>query len=526
MIQNNIVELNLKMFDSHALSDDTHDDTFSNKLIGAIQSKITDYFQLFGAKLNIARVQDIKEIYQQLNIDLKPRNRNLSHDYMRDHITNYTQLNRELKLNNVYTPYTSSEKQGVEIRMVHDTDPDARGNAAFWQLSVIANRQMYRQTNTTGETTLSMYVTVPLIIDQNILTTVWEAQIVVPENMLIDSNHYITDEQANHLTIHTQLVLEAGMHGIINIVSSPSADPQKVIACYQKFISIPDQQQYISHTLANLSAQKIKALYMHGKQQYVDAAENYCRTNALRAIMAAVPANYSIVTLDGQQQNTLQSLLAASVNASVVKQQLHQINGRLATSEDVLSFIRKEKKQLPLTKARYLLNNSQEFISPFDATDRDMQAQSSKLLAPISDDTDNFHQSLLLPANHRQYTSPFVSMTSQVLVIDNKIIASLWGCITDNQYSWLAPFLINVEIEHRETKDIIHPFVLAQPELSLCQTKAHQSAKSQQSLQVVRYHLKKLFASLNYTQQQRQQQQIKPIVIRRKSYRQKLSEFF
>lgn len=522
---NSILKFKHEMFHSDVNNQYFSDDWFSTKVVTAITDQLNEICKQHHLQLIISDAEHIKDIYRALNQELKPRIKKLATEKrgINDRITNYTSLQKDIKLNNVYTPYNGKERDSTAIEMA---DPETQ---RF--ITVIANRTLWRERNYTGDqpgdhfsnTTLSMYVTAPLTDGRNLLTTVWEVQIATDSDLItVDNTHYITDEQSKSLRATAQLASYAGLHGIVNVLSGPNTDPQDIITYYRHFAQISQNTSYISADLISLPLTKIRQLHNHSIDQYTDFMQQFCKSATLRPILTGADTAYDIITLDGRQQAKLQQLLASVINASLIKKQLKKIHGQLATSEDVLSFIRKEEQPVPLTKARYLLNSSRREFTPFDAIDQDEQTQANKLLAPIIDnnDIDNFHQSLLLPANHRQYTSPFVSVDSQILLAGNKLITSLWGCITDDQYSWLAPFLIYVEVEHRETKDIIRPFTIKQPELSMYQTKKRQSTTSQQSLQMIRYHLNSLLKSLD------DQTQVKPIIVRRKSYYHKLGEFF
>lgn len=495
----------------------------SNQLIFAIQQKLN---QLSNRPLHVVAINELRRIYEANGNSLKPKSATLARQPDADRLTNYLYATRELKLDNVYTPYDRKETNSVIIYSdeyaVSDFSDLISNKAEFYKMSVIMSRQMYCQYSDSGNIkSLSTYVSVPLIdyAQQLVFSTVWELVITIPENCAEEftQTHELTGKQAEGVTLDITLNQDAGASGIVNLLTIPNISSEQIIQQWRQLQQGATHPKYLNQELTDLPQQKLKKLADGINDQYRQICNQLCDVSLLQTQFSTSNQLYHIKTLTGLEQDDLQKVLIALIDSQLIKRTLAKVHGRVATSQDILAALTSQQTAASLVTARKLLTASRSVVTPFRDDDVIDQSLRDKLFNPIADELDVFHQSQLLPANHRQYLSPFASVGSQILVTDKQIVAAIWFCVTDDQCSWIAPLELMVTIDRHRAATIVTPSVMPDTKPSVYLTA--EKSTTLKVRQAVRYELANTLIPMLETQ-------AKQITVRRQSYRDRLSQYF
>lgn len=495
----------------------------SEQVIFTIQRKLN---QLSNRPLHVVAINELRRIYEANGDSLKPRNATLARQPDADRLTNYLHVTRELKLDNVYTPYDRKETKSVIIYSdeyaVSDFSDLISNKAEFYEMSVIMSRQMYCQYSDSGNVkSLSTYVSVPLIdyTQQLVFSTVWELVIAIPEAYAEEftQKQTLTDEQAKGVTLDITLNRDAGAGSIVNLLTIPNISSQQIIQQWKQLQQGASHPKYLTQELTDLPQQKLKKLADVINDQYRQICNQLCDISLLQTQFSTSNQMYHIKTLTGLEQDDLQKVLIALLDSQLIKRTLAKIHGRVATSQDMLTALTSQQAAASLVTARKLLTASRHVVTPFRDDDVIDQSLRDKLFKPIADELDVFHQSQLLPANHRQYLSQFASTGSQILTADKQIVAAIWFCITDDQCSWIAPLELMVTIDQHRASTIVTPSVMPDTKPSVYLTA--EKSTTLKVRQAVRYELTNTLIPML-------ENQAKQITVRRQSYRDRLNQYF
>lgn len=495
----------------------------SEKVITAIQRKLN---QLSNQPLHIVAINELRRIYEANGNSLKPKSATLARQTDIDKLTNYLHATRELKLDNVYTPYDRKETNSVIIysneSAVSDFSKLISNKAKFYEMSVIMSRQMYCQYSDSGNIkSISTYVSVPLIdyAQQSVFSTVWELVITIPEAYAEEftQKQTLTDEQAKGVTLDITLNQDAGASGIVNLLTIPNLSSEQIINQWRQLQQGASHPKYLTQELTDLPQQKLKKLADAINDQYRQICNQLCDISLLQTQFSASNQLYHIRTLTGLEQDEIQKVLIALIDSQLIKRTLTKVHGRVATSQDMLTALTSQQTAASLVTARKLLTANRHVVTPFRDDDVIDQSLRDKLFKPIADELDVFHQSQLLPTNHRQYLSPFASVGSQILVADKQIVAAIWFCITDDQCSWIAPLELMVTIDQHQAATIMTPSVMPDTKPSVYLTA--EKSTTLKVRQAVRYELANTLIPMLETQ-------AKQITVRRQSYRDRLNQYF
>lgn len=495
----------------------------SEKLIFAIQQRLT---QLSDRPLHVVAINELRRIYEANGNSLKPRSATMARQPDNDRLTNYLHATRELKLDNVYTPYDRKETKSIIIysneSAVSRFSNLISNKAEFYEMSVIMSRQMYCQYSDSGNIkSLSAYVSVPLIdyAQQLVFSTVWELVITIPEQYAEDftQTHALTGEQAKAVTLDITLDQDAGASGIVNLLTIPDISSQQIIQQWRQLQQGASHPKYLTQELTDLPQQKLKKLADAINDQYRQICNQLCDVSLLQTQFSMSNQLYHIKTLTGLEQDDLQKVLIALLDSQLIKRTLAKVHGRVATSQDILAALTSQQTAASLVTARKLLTTSRRVVTPFRDDDVIDQSLRDKLFKPIADELDVFHQSQLLPTNHRQYLSPFASIGSQILVADKQVVAAIWFCVTDDQCSWIAPLELMVTIDRHQAAMIVTPSVMPETKPSVYLTA--EKSTTLKVRQAVRYELANTLIPML-------ENQAKQITVRRQSYRDRLNQYF
>ena len=495
----------------------------SEQVITAIQRKLN---QLSNRPLHVVAINELRRIYEANGNSLKPKSATLARQPDADRLTNYLHATRELKLDNVYTPYDRKETNSVIIYSdeytVSDFSDLISNKAEFYEMSVIMSRQMYCQYSDSGNVkSISTYTSVPLIdyAQQLVFSTVWELVITIPEACAEEftQKQTLTDEQAKGVTLDITLNQDAGAGGIVNLLMIPNLSSEQIIKQWRQLQQGASHPKYLTQELTDLPQQKLKKLADAINDQYHQICNQLCDISLLQTQFSMSNQLYQIKTLTGLEQDDLQKVLIALLDSQLIKRTLAKVHGQVATSQDMLTALTSQQTAASLVTARKLLTASRHVVTPFRDDDVIDQSLRDKLFKPIADKLDVFHQSQLLPTNHRQYLSPFASIGSQILTTDKQIVAVIWFCVTDDQCSWIAPLELMVTIDQHQAAAIVTPSVMpdAKPSVYLTAEKS----TTLKVRQAVRYELANTLIPML-------ENQAKQITVRRQSYRDRLNQYF
>lgn len=495
----------------------------SYQVIFAIQQRLN---QLSNRPLHVVAINELRRIYEANGSSLKPKSAALARQPDIDKLTNYLHVTRELKLDNVYTPYDRKEAKSVIIYSdeyaVSQFSDLISNKAKFYEMSVIMSRQMYCQYSDSGNIkSLSTYMSVPLIdyAQQLIFSTVWELVIAIPEQYAEEftQKHALTSEQAKGVTLDVALDQDAGAGSIVNLLTIPNLSSEQIIRQWRQLQQGASHPKYLTQELTDLPQQKLKKLADAINDQYRQICNQLCDISLLQTQFSTSNQLYRIRTLTGLEQDELQKVLIALIDSQLIKRTLAKVHGRVATSQDMLTALTSQQAAASLVTARKLLTATRRVVTPFRDDDVIDQSLRDKLFKSIADELDAFHQSQLLPADHRQYLSPFASIGSQILVTDKQITAALWFCITDDQCSWIAPIELMVTIDQHHTSTVVTPSVLPDTKPSVYLTAERSTTLKVH--QAVRYELANTLIPML-------ENQAKQITVRRQSYRDRLNQYF
>lgn len=494
---------------------------FSEQLIFAIQQKLC---QFSNRPLHIIAINELRQIYEATGQSLKPKSAKLARQSDIDNLSNYLHVTRELKLDNVYTPYDRKETESVVIHSNEDSVEQfadvIKNSATFYVMSVIMSRWMYCQYSPSGTIkSLSAYVSVPLTDQQSIFSTVWELVITIPEKYAakFTQTYELTNEQAKDLTLDVNLNQDAGASSIINMMTIPDVSSQQIIQQWRQLQQLASHPTYLTQEMTDLPPQKLAQLADDANAQYHKLCDQLCDISLLQTQLSTSNQMYHVRKLTGIEQDEIQKVLIALIDSQVVKQALAKVNGRVATAQDMLAALSSSQTAASLVTARKLITASRHVVTPFCDDDVLNQSLQNKLLQPIADELDVFHHSKLLPTDHRKYLSQFASMGSQILVTSKQIVAAIWFCITDDQCSWIVPLELMVTIDRHQSSMIVTPSVQpgAKPSVHLTATDSAPISVRQ----AVRYAVaNNLIPMLDNSTKQ--------ITVRRKSYRDRLDQYF
>lgn len=495
---------------------------FSEQLIFAIQQKLC---QFSNRPLHVIAINELRQIYEATGQSLKPKSAKLARQPDSDRLSNYLHVTRELKLSNVYTPYDRKETESVVIHANEDSVEQfanvIKNSATFYVMSVIMNRWMYCQYSPSGTIkSLTTYVSVPLTDQQSIFSTVWELVITIPEKYAAEftQTYELTNTQAADLTLEVNLNQDTGASSIIDVMTIPDVSSQQIIRQWRQLQRLASHPAYLTQEMTDLPPQKLAQLANDANDQYHKLCDQLCDISLLQTQLSTSNQMYHVRKLTGVEQDEIQKVLIALIDSQVVKQTLGKFNGHVATSQDMLAALASPQTAASLVTARKLITTSRHIVTPFyDDDDVLNQSLQHKLLQPIADELDVFHHSQLLPTDHRKYLSQFASMGSQILVTSEQIVAAIWFCITDDQCSWIVPLELMVTIDRRQSSMIVTPSVEFGAKPSVYLTAANSAPISVR--QAVRYAVANTLIPML-------ENSAKQITVRRKSYRERLDQYF
>lgn len=494
---------------------------FSEQLIFVIQQKLC---QLSNRPLHVVAINELRQIYEATGQSLKPKSAKLARQSDIDNLSNYLHVTRELKLDNVYTPYDRKETESVVIHSNEDSVEQfanvIKNSATFYVMSVIMNRWMYCQYSPFGTIkSLATYVSVPLTDQQSIFSTVWELVITIPEKYAAEftQTHELTNTQAADLTLKVNLNHDAGANSIINVMTIPDVSSQQIIQQWRQLQRLASHPTYLTQEMTDLPPQKLARLADDANTQYHKLCDQLCDISLLQTQLSTSNQMYHVRKLTGVEQDEIQKVLIALIDSQVVKQTLGKFNGHVATAQDMLAALASPQTAASLVTARKLITTSRHVVTPFCDDDVLNQSLQNKLLQPIADELDVFHHSKLLPTDHRKYLSQFASMGSQILVTSKQIVAAIWFCVTDDQCSWIVPLELMVTIDRHQSSMIVTPSVELGAKPSVHLTAANSAPISVR--QAVRYVVANTLIPML-------ENSAKQITVRRKSYRERLDQYF
>lgn len=494
---------------------------FSEQLIFVIQQKLC---QLSNRPLHVVAINELRQIYEATGQSLKPKSAKLARQSDIDNLSNYLHVTRELKLDNVYTPYDRKETESVVIHSNEDSVEQfanvIKNSATFYVMSVIMNRWMYCQYSPFGTIkSLATYVSVPLTDQQSIFSTVWELVITIPEKYAAEftQTHELTNTQAADLTLKVNLNHDAGANSIINVMTIPDVSSQQIIQQWRQLQRLASHPTYLTQEMTDLPPQKLARLADDANTQYHKLCDQLCDISLLQTQLSTSNQMYHVRKLTGVEQDEIQKVLIALIDSQVVKQTLGKFNGHVATAQDMLAALASPQTAASLVTARKLITTSRHIVTPFCDDDVLNQSLQNKLLQPIADELDVFHHSKLLPTDHRKYLSQFASMGSQILVTSKQIVAAIWFCVTDDQCSWIVPLELMVTIDRHQSSMIVTPSVELGAKPSVHLTAANSAPISVR--QAVRYVVANTLIPML-------ENSAKQITVRRKSYRERLDQYF
>lgn len=466
----------------------------------AIMLAIRQTLKLNDHQLNAMRFSELHHIYQMQHRRLKAIDKSKAGNDYSDTLSNYTQLQTELMLNNAYTPAQSS--QGVDEIVTYTSSYYPGIDSQEFSDPAIINRRLIRSYDPDAQQlTLSGFITVPLMdlnvkyTDPNYIASVEHANVIAStvfgfklriSHMESDDLYalfdYIDAIRASapqndtsfddFATTEITPIATFGANGIIGYQPQENiaelAKIQNYLAQFnnQALIRELTQQSILDalHVAPTDRRQQSLTMIRQVNQAAVSITKSpWTATVSSKLNQLAVPG-----MLDEPQRARVQQALGKLLNGFVVSKELAEYDAKIMTRQELFSYCVQSTSTSKLIKfpsvkyiqRNYLIGEPLQ-LTNIEIVPSQNEQRVQQLLTTF--DQKQFTDSVMLTydTSQTEYHQPLVFQQSAWLKTTNRIYSRIGFCITDSHNRWIYPIVVDYSIR-RHVRDFVSPMLITE----------------------------------------------------------------